>query len=364
MGMDSFMKSLNYASCNEDWRSECKALKIEATDTILCITGSGDRPLDLLPEDPKKIISMDMNPVQNHLLRLKMEAMKGLSYNEYSEFLGLEEGDGRLESYSKIQDQLPEDTREYWDENLDVLEKGVVYQGRWENHFKKLALISKILRGRVLKRLFEFDDVKKQAEFVERKWDRWWWRLTFRFLCSAGFSKTFFGDPGFYQFISKEMSLGKYVFEGMDHYLKTQLARDSFMISLVFRARLSEHDLPPYLDKEQIRTILARMDRIDIRTENILDFMESVEEGSIDKFSLSDVPSFLDQEGFERLLDGIVRSGSDGARFCIRLFLSGQHVPERYKKVIDRDLDLEEDLKLTDRSFAYRFVIGSVKKNG
>ena len=106
-------------------------------------------------------------------------------------------------------------------------------------------------------------------------------------------------------------------------------------------------------------------DRLPLLTpENILDFMEKVEEGSIDKFSLSDVPSFLDQKGFERLLDCIVRSGSDGARFCIRLFLSGQHVPDRYKEVIDRDTKLENELKLTDRSFAYRFVVGSVKKNG
>jgi S-adenosylmethionine-diacylglycerol 3-amino-3-carboxypropyl transferase len=362
MGMESFMKTLNYASCNEDWRSEWAALEIEPSDTILCITGSGDRPLDLLPENPKKIIAMDMNIVQNHLLRLKMKAMEELPYEEYAGFMGLKERKDRLKDYEKLRDHLPDDCRKYWDMNRDVLEKGVIYQGRWENHFKKLALISKILRGGILKKLFSFDDVEKQKKFVEKKWDRWWWRLTFKFLCSAGFSKTFFGDPGFYQFVSREMSLGEYVFEGMDNYLKTQLARDSFMMSLVFRARLSEYDLPPYLDEEQTRIIIDRSGRIEIRTGNILEFMETVEEGSIDKFSLSDVPSFLDQKGFERMLDGIVRSGSNGARFCIRLFLSGQHFPKRYKGSIKRDIELEKKLSRTDRSFAYRFYVGTVLK--
>ncbi|MGA1820375.1 MAG: DUF3419 family protein [Thermoplasmatota archaeon] len=362
MGMKSFMGTLNYASCNEDWRSEWTSLEIGPDDTVLCITGSGDRPLDLLPEGPRKIISMDLNPVQNHLLRLKMAAMKELAYEEYASFLGLTGSSRRISVYEDLRKKLPDASREFWDANRGVLAKGVIYQGRWEHHFRKLALISNILRGRVLKELFSFENVEEQAEFVERKWDRWWWRLTFRFLCSAGFSQTFFGDPGFYEFVSKEMSLGEYVFEGMMVYLKTQLARDSFMMSLVFRARLSEYDLPPYLDREYFETIKERLDRIEIMTGNILDHMEAAEEGSFDSFSLSDVPSFLDQKGFERLLDAVVRSSAPGGRFCIRLFLSDQKVPERLKGTLVREPELEKRLMREDRSFAYRFIAGHVER--
>jgi len=364
MGMKSFMGTLNYASCNEDWRSEWTSLGIGPDDVVLCITGSGDRPLDLLPKGPKRIVSMDLNPVQNHLLRLKMTALKELAYDEYISFLGLKESGGRIDSYEKIRKKLPEAAREFWDGNRKVLSKGIIYQGRWEHHFKKLALISKILRGGVLKKLFSFDSIEEQAKFVEKKWDRWWWRLTFRLLCSAGFSQTFFGDPGFYEFVSREMSLGEYVFEGMMAYLRTQLARDSFMMSLVFRARLSEYDLPPYLDSEYFKTIRERLDKVEIMTGNIIDHMESVEEGSYDCFSLSDVPSFLDQKGFERLLDAVVRSAAPGGRFCIRLFLSDQKVPERLKGTLLRDPELERRLMRTDRSFAYRFIAGHVAKEG
>jgi S-adenosylmethionine-diacylglycerol 3-amino-3-carboxypropyl transferase len=103
------------------------------------------------------------------------------------------------------------------------------------------------------------------------------------------------------------------------------------------------------------------MDRIEIRTGNILEFLESVEESSFTKYSLSDVPSFLDQNGFERLLDGIVRSGAPGARFCIRQFLTDHVVPGRLERVLVREPDLEGRLRKRDRSFAYRFLVGSVK---
>ena len=67
MGVKDFMTTLNYASCNEDWRSEWDALEIKPNDRVLCITGSGDRPLNLLLQNPKDVIAMDLNPIQNNL---------------------------------------------------------------------------------------------------------------------------------------------------------------------------------------------------------------------------------------------------------------------------------------------------------
>jgi S-adenosylmethionine-diacylglycerol 3-amino-3-carboxypropyl transferase len=160
------------------------------------------------------------------------------------------------------------------------------------------------------------------------------------------------------------MNLGKYIFEGMKQYLENYLARESFMLSLMFRGRLDEYDLPPYLDRDCLQKIIKRMDKVEIRTENILEFMETVEENSFTKFSLSDVPSFLDQEMFERLLDGIVRSGAPGARFCIRQFLTDHVIPDRFETTVVREPKLEERLSKRDRSFAYRFIVGRVKKGG
>ena len=91
---------------------------------------------------------------------------------------------------------------------------------------------------------------------------------------SATFSRIFFGDPGFYQFVSRDMNIGKYIFDSMKRYLESYLARKNFMLSLMFRGRMDEYDLPPYLDRSCVRKIIERMDRMEIRTENILEFLE------------------------------------------------------------------------------------------
>ena len=364
MGVKDFMTTLNYASCNEDWRSEWDALKIKPNDRVLCITGSGDRPLNLLLQNPKDVIAMDLNPIQNNLLKLKMAAMRELPYDEYSSFLGLNNARNRLISWRKVRKDLSEESRRFWDNHTRVLKKGVIYRGRWENHLRRLALISSVIRGATIRRLFEFDDVEEQRRFVEMRWDRRWWRMAFEVFGSATFSRTFFGDPGFYEYVTRDMNIGRYVFESMKQYLENYLARESFMLSLMFRGKLSEYDLPPYLDPDCVEGIIERMDRIEIRTENILEFMESIVESSFTKFSLSDVPSFLDQKGFDRLLDGIVRSGAPGARFCIRQFLTDHVIPDRLRAVVVREPDLEDRLRKRDRSFAYRFIVGSVRKKG
>lgn len=362
MGINDFMTTLNYASCNEDWRSEWDALTITPDDRILCITGSGDRPLNLLPQNPRKVIAMDLNPIQNDLLRLKMAAMRKLPYDEYASFLGLTDGRDRQGSWRKVQEGLPEECRKFWDGHTNVLEKGVIYRGRWENHLRKMALIANGMRRATIRRLFAFDDIKKQRRFVEKRWDRWWWKLTFEVLGSAAFSRIFFGDPGFYQYVDRGMNIGRYVFEGMKRYLCNHLARESFMLSLMFRSKLSEYDLPPYLDPGCVEGIIERMDRIEIRTGNLLELMETAKEKSFTKYSLSDVPSFLDQKGFERLLEGIVRSGAPGARFCIRQFLTDHVVPHRFEGILVREPDLENCLRNRDRSFAYRFIVGRVRE--
>ena len=42
--MAAFFSTLNYASVNEDWRTEAEALRLLGGERVLCVTGSGARP--------------------------------------------------------------------------------------------------------------------------------------------------------------------------------------------------------------------------------------------------------------------------------------------------------------------------------
>jgi S-adenosylmethionine-diacylglycerol 3-amino-3-carboxypropyl transferase len=129
----TFFNEIIYSSSNEDSESEKKALCLTDNDVLLCITGSGARPLDLLIENPEKIVSVDFNETQNHLLELKMAAYKVFTYSEFCHFIGLKDSSNRVLDYKILSGFLSSKAKTYWDDNLDLIEKGILYIGKWES---------------------------------------------------------------------------------------------------------------------------------------------------------------------------------------------------------------------------------------
>ena len=97
-----FSGRISYSSCNEDSRSELKALHLGAGKRVFCITAGGGRVLNLLHDRPQEIVAVDVNPTQNHLLELKIAAMRALDYEPYLAFLGVRPARDRLKVYQNL----------------------------------------------------------------------------------------------------------------------------------------------------------------------------------------------------------------------------------------------------------------------
>lgn len=355
-----FFATLNYSSCNEDWRTERRALQIGPSDRVLCVTGSGDRPLHLLLDDPERLVAIDANPCQNHLLRLKMAAMRAFPHEEYVAFLGLTPARQRSRLLFQLADHMPEDTYSYWLHNNAAVERGILYQGRWERYYRAVSLLARMLRAPAIGHLFSLESLEEQRSFVREGWDKGWWRLVFDVLCSRRVSRLAFGDPGFYAHVDPQLQIGRYVYQGMLEILQRYLARENFMLSLLFLGRLSAYDLPPYLAADSFACIRGRLVRMEIRTARLTDYLKHSVPGSFTRFSFSDVPSYLDQAGFAELARAMVHAAVPGARFCIRQFLTNHRLPEQLSGMLRRESDIEDELRQADRSFAYRFMVGTI----
>lgn len=356
---------LNYSSCNEDWRTELRALDIGASDRVLCVTGSGDRPLHLLAAGPAALTAIDLSAAQNHLLSLKAAAMRRFGHGPYVRFLGLAEprtrteATHRLQEFARLAADLDPHAREYWQQRPGLVAAGVLYAGRFERYFRQVGRLSRLLRGKDIDRLFAFETSAAQHAFVREVWDRSWWRWAMRTVSSRWVSRAFLRDPAFYRHAAPGLVIGDYVHARMLALLQRYPARESFMLSLIFRGRLSPYDMPPYLTSAGVAEIGPYLDRMNTVTGDVVSFLESCQAGTFTRFSLSDVPSYLDQATFERLLHAMIRAAAPGARFCIRLFLSRPVVPAIAG--LHRDEKLERELELEDRSFVYRFLVGDVR---
>jgi S-adenosylmethionine-diacylglycerol 3-amino-3-carboxypropyl transferase len=356
----SFLETLNYSSVNEDWRTEAAALHLDRASSVLCVTGSGDRPLDLLVLDPARVTAIDLIPAQTHLLHLKIAALDRLDYEEYGAFLGIFKAteSWRDDVWHRLATYIPGEAREYFDRRPELIRTGIIYGGRWERYFRRVSTIARFLRGRLIRDLFSFTEIDEQRRFILEQWGTPVWRLAYSAVCSTLTSHVFLRDPAFYAHAA--VRPGPMIYDRMVAVLNRYLARENFMVSLLFQGRLPGLDLPPYLTPEGHRIIRARLDRLEIVTADLLAFLTAERRGQFTHYSLSDVPSYLTAGAFNRLLEGVLRASPPGGRLVIRQFLTRYEPEERISERFIRHLDLETDLAAIDRSFVYDFLIGEV----
>ncbi|MGK7312768.1 MAG: DUF3419 family protein [Candidatus Longimicrobiales bacterium M2_2A_002] len=349
----SFDRSLNYSSVNEDWDTELRALEAGADDVVLCVTGSGARPLALVARTDATVVAIDRNPAQNHLLRLLLAAAECLEPGDVLGWVGVRTADRRwrLGTYDRtLARRLPPETREWWSRRTPALAGGVVYAGRWERHFRRVSRLAR--RIWPVDTLFSFDDLEEQQIWLERHWDDWRWQAAWRIVCDPRFSRLVFGDPAFHGPLSVEPGL--YIRDRMRRCLETHLARDSFMVSLVLRGELSTRDLPPHLTEAGLEAIKEWSDRLRIVDDDVASHLAAGPQ-RYTRFSLSDVPSYLDGEGAERLWRSVVGAAEPGARVVVREFLRRHPIPPGLP--LRRETGLEDELARIDRSFAYDFMV-------
>lgn len=81
-------RNLVYNTCWEDPRLDRQALDLGPDDTVLVITSAGCNALDYALESPQAVHAVDMNPIQNALLELKIAAVRTLEYDDFFSVFG------------------------------------------------------------------------------------------------------------------------------------------------------------------------------------------------------------------------------------------------------------------------------------
>ncbi|MBM4037766.1 MAG: DUF3419 family protein [Planctomycetes bacterium] len=363
--MKTFLATVNYSSCNEDSRSELRALQIGPADRVLCITGSGARPIDLLVQRPASIVSLDLNPCQNFLLELKMAAIQRLEYEEFLGFLGVRPCPKRCSLYRAVREALSEDARVFWDGHSAMIEKGVIYEGRWERHFRKLARLVAAVRSRARDRLFRAADLAEQAKAWRESWDGILWRALLRCTSSRLAWRFILRDPGFYRYVPQKFSISQYLRERFAIGAERVLFRQSAFATLLFCGKYDASSaLPLHLQERHYQTLREALPCVQTVTESLLGYLSRAGSQRFDAYSLSDFASYTSPEEHADTWRELLATASDGARICERQFLVKREPPADIQARIRRDRPLEEDLAMTDDSIFYTFVVAQVKEHG
>ena len=107
---------IHYSNCHEDANMIINNAN-KKVENVLSIASGGDNSFVCLLLNPSSVICIDTNITQIYLVELKKVAIKYLSYIEYLEFIGINDGDS-LYYYNQIKKYLSNDALLYFDKNI------------------------------------------------------------------------------------------------------------------------------------------------------------------------------------------------------------------------------------------------------
>jgi S-adenosylmethionine-diacylglycerol 3-amino-3-carboxypropyl transferase len=347
-----FFSTLGYSTCWEDPEVLRLALRVSRDDTVLSVTSGGDLTIGLLLEDPKEVISIDLNPIQNYLLELKLACFRALAHPEMLAFLGVRPCDRRLRLYERLGPHLSREARDYWSTHTHMLAAGVLRQGRQDRYFFRFGVLLRLLLGPG--RVESLLSVRRrgvQREFFDKQLNCHRWRWLFDLF----FSRTVMSlsmDAAHFRLV-RDVKFGPLLRRQADRILREAPAWENFFLHWVLtRSYPAEACMPPYLQEANFETICGRLHRITIVTEELETFLSREPAGRFSRFNLSNVFDWMEESAFLALIQEIVRVARPGARLCYYNLLNRRVVP-RTMGALTRYPELAADLLRRNRAMGY-----------
>jgi len=358
---------IRYSTCNEDNSVELAFLDLGNAATVFCITGSTGRVLNLLTHEhaPRKLIALDANVAQNYLLEIKIAAIKRFTYHEYIEFLGLVASSRRRRLFATIAADLSANCREFWRKNVHRIDKGVLFQGRFERFYKLNGIAINLLFRSKLKKLRQCDTLESQQRLYRDEWDGWLWRLLLSIHSSDWMYKRVLKDPIFFESSSDDpMVRENYVRRITSNMALKTLVRENPMFSLLLSGNydyVSPQHWPQNLRETNFELLKSRVGCIECVNAQTDDYFRELPARSIDSFSLADIGNCMPSSAYQQLIADVIRVGRHGARFVIRHSYGEQTIktPEYLKRIRCFE-GLQREMAEREHTYAYTFTLGEV----
>lgn len=302
---------LRYSNCWEDADLLLETLAIQPDDEVLSIGSAGDNSFSLLSKSAKSVVAIDPNPIQLHLIRLKIAAFQTFDYPDFLAFLGFREAKNRLELFEQIRVNIPKESAQFWNENQKQIAAGIIYAGKFDRYLRFFAkrIVPLIHTKKRVQQLFAPKSQEEQQKFYTEVWENKRWKWLFKIF----FSQTVMGkmgrDPAFFNEV--KVPVATYIFNKTKAHLSGEACQQNYFLYYILNGHFGEK-LPHYARKENfemIKTNLHKLELVQTTAENYTD------RKSFTKLNLSNIFEYMDDQAFEMASKHIVSLGQKQSRF-------------------------------------------------
>ena len=374
-------KGLVYAQIWEDPVVDLDALQLRPDSRLVTIASGGCNVLSYLSADPAYIAAVDLNTAHVALNRLKLAAARHLpDHATFHRFFGAADSAANVPAYRQfVAPHLDEVSRRYWEgrdltgrRRIGGFAKGIYRRGLLGGFIGAAHLLAK-LYGIDPRRMLDAANLEEQRAIFEDDFSPMFDKKFVRWI--TGQPATLFGlgiPPAQYTALAGEEP------DGMAAVLRQRLEKLAcdFDIGQNYFAwqafgrgygKGPDAPLPPYLQAENYRAVVDRVDRVDVRHANFADFLEAQPDASMDRYVLLDAQDWMTDAVLTRLWTEISRTARPGSRVLFRTAAEATLLPGRVPDaILDRWTYAEAESRgftAADRSSIYGGVHLDVLKD-
>jgi len=349
---------LYFAQVREDSSLEVEALRPAPGGTIVVVSSGGCTALSLAAAGAGRVVAVDLNRSQNHLVELKLAAVRSLERATTLALLGATPTSARARAatYRTLRDALTPAARAYWDTHTDALGSGLLNAGVTERFIRAVVTALRVFvhpRARMDAMLSQ-PTLDAQREFFADRWNTRRWRAFFRVLLNrAVFRRAY--DDAFFRHLEKP-SFAEH-FRGRADYSLTQLqVSDNYFLHHMLTGEYAglTSALPGFLVPDTYQRLARGSDVVTLVDGAMTDCLRALPSRSIAGFALSNIAEWMTPRDVDAMFAEIARVAEPGARVCFRNFVGWTEVPERWRTVIVEDRAYGETLFARDRSVVQR----------
>lgn len=365
---------IRYSQCWEDTEILLEALDINENDICLGIASAGDNIFSMLSKNPKKVIAIDLSLPQLYLLELKREIIRKFDYQEMILFFGVISRDNkkntkkiRKEMYEEIRKNLQEKTKEYWDYNIEIIERGINHAGKLEKFFRIFnhKILPFIHSKKTINKFFEKKSLEERKKFYDKKWENFRWKLTFRIFFSNLVIGKLGRDKEFFKYVEKDIAT---TMLSQIKYASTELdPHENPYINYFLTQNYRLDSLPYFLTEENFGKIKSNLNKLEIVCDTLEEYLEKID-FKIDKFNLSDIFEYMSVENYTKLMEIIYKNCLDNAllaywNLVVKRNSEMEELKNQFSKRFKRLKEIDQELHKRDKTFFYTdFVIERVIK--
>ena len=344
--------TIRYSQTWEDSEIVLQALDIQQNDVVFSIASGGENVFAIISKTENDVFAIDYNPLQIFIAELKLIAIKNLDIEQYLKFIGIKKSKNRKQVFNQLSSQLSEECKLYFQNEQKSIKKGIIHIGKFEKYLRIFSkfIIPILISSFTLKKAINSDNKKYQHKNYQKIWNNWRWRL----IGELFFGKSVMQKMGRHKIMFKHNdrnNTGKIYLDRAEEFLKNGAIHKNHYLDYILTGNFSEN-LHYYLQQEKFNNIKKKKNTYFSSTD-ILSFLKSKPDNSINKYNLSDIFESLNIEETNIIFTEILRTATNNARLIFWNNLVERNIPNKLKSNFVNDIDLQKKLSSLDKVFFY-----------